>query len=202
MVRELTYLEQGAPEPVAAGAQAVAPTPSEEQTATPLSEGAKYLINKYGRRPTVVAMRTSENEHGKSTVRGTRPVAVMVSWVFDVEDIVAKNQRTRVPGTKGPGNPKGKAFVQHDFRILFNRQWKWIEEAVDAADAIRKRRAKLQQAGDPETLKDLEDFLAGTTAKVGARSLGALVKVFGKKEGEVLSEDDSEDEEEDEGERD
>jgi hypothetical protein len=138
-------------------------------------------------------MRSAENDDGKSNIRGTRPVTVMVSWVFDVEDIVAKNRKARVPGTKGLANRKGKAFVQNDFAILFNRGWKWIEEAMEAADAIRKRYAKLKQTGDSETLQGLEAFLADIHTKVGAKSLGALVKAFGKEEGQDSEDKDSDD---------
>jgi hypothetical protein len=82
-----------------------------------LSQGAQYLVDKYGGRPTVVAMRSAENEDGKSNIRGTRPVATMVSWVFDVEDIVAKNKKARVPGTKDPRNKqKREAFCSTRLR--------------------------------------------------------------------------------------
>jgi hypothetical protein len=62
---------------------------------------------------------------------------------------------------------------------------------MEAADAIRKRRAKLEQAGNSKTLEGLEAFLADINTKVGAKSLGALVKAFGKEEGEDSQDEDN-----------
>ncbi|KAJ6468768.1 hypothetical protein C8R45DRAFT_956071 [Mycena sanguinolenta] len=167
--------------------RSVSPEAASKEVQTP---GAVYLLDKYGNRSSVQAMRSVDSDvrTGKSNVKGGRPISVLVEWVTDIEDIMRKHHNQRIPAERG--RKKGPKFVQRDFELLFSRKFQWIESAQDAAEAIRKQRERL--AGNNTKLQAFNKYLADNDPKkaMGVKSFAEAVQAFGEEKQSRDSDDD------------
>ncbi|KAJ7918545.1 hypothetical protein B0H13DRAFT_2321292 [Mycena leptocephala] len=181
-----------APAPATSPAPAPGVSPAPKVPPEPTTPGAIYLLDRYRGRTSVIAMRSTDSDVGKSNVRVSRPVAVLVGWVRDVDDIMLKHENKKIPVNERAQKKtmqckalkKGKKFIQRDFEVLFNRGWAWIEMEQLAAEAICERRDKLEATGDQEKLDKFDDFLADENPKngLGVKTLFETVRVFGEEE--------------------
>ncbi|KAJ6607033.1 hypothetical protein B0H10DRAFT_2228341 [Mycena sp. CBHHK59/15] len=160
----------------------------------------EYLTMKYGGRPTVIAMvraaaqekdAEKDAERRKSKNKFPYPVAILVDWITDVDEILRKHENGRVPavgaddGKKSKTRTKRPTFTHKSFEALFGRRWAWLASCKEAADIIRDQQARL----DGLARTKFDAFLGNMTRKVGIQTFMKLAENIG---------DDSEEEEEEE----
>ncbi|KAJ6619831.1 hypothetical protein B0H10DRAFT_2216403 [Mycena sp. CBHHK59/15] len=130
-------------------------------------------------------------ERRKSKNKFPHPVAILVDWITDVDEILRKHENGWVPavaaddGKKSKTRTKRPMFTHKSFEALFGRRWAWLASCKEAADIIRDQQARL----DGLARTKFDAFMGNMTCKVGIQTFMKLAENIG---------DDSEEEEEEE----
>ncbi|KAJ7464326.1 hypothetical protein B0H11DRAFT_2240722 [Mycena galericulata] len=185
IVRAMSKAKEGKGPPHEPEAPPAVAAPQVE--APKISKGGIFLMDKYGERESVEAMRattalTQAAGGKKGSNKSAQPLSILVSWIRDVDEILKNHENKRVPNPGSQTSKKAKKkFTQKDFEGLFGRRWAWLESCQIAGEAMRSQRASF--ADDLDKLAAFKAFLADAEPKHGLGILTFIerVKNFGER---------------------